>query len=166
MGLFQKKADPISARERALKAEISALEARIKKLDLQAREGPGPRLRSTAYPSGTVTAGRAPGGEPVFEEVAQKQLTRTAEPAGTPEHFNELGVRKFDLWAVWERLKKQFAGRPPANAKLIHYLAAGGIQGLRPLRYEKRVARNRFFLLTLIVAVFCLGIFYWLARHH
>jgi hypothetical protein len=172
MGFFQKKADPISARARALNAEISALEARIKKLGLQARAGQGPRLRSTAYPSGTVTPGKAPapaaagGGEPIFEEVHQKQLTQTPEPAATPQHFNELGVRKFDLWAVWQRLRKQFAGRPPANPKLIHYLAAGGIQGLRSLRYEKRVARNRFFLLTAIVAVLCLGIFYWLTRHN
>jgi len=33
---------------------------------------------------------------------------------------------------------------------LISYLAAGSIQGLRPLRYEKRVARNRVFALTLV----------------
>jgi ABC-type microcin C transport system permease subunit YejB len=37
----------------------------------------------------------------------------------------------------------------------VNYLAAGSIQGLRPLRYEKRVARNRFivFVVVLILAL-------------
>ena len=35
MGLFNKKADPISERSKALKDEISALESKIKKLSTQ-----------------------------------------------------------------------------------------------------------------------------------
>jgi hypothetical protein len=169
MGLFRKKADPISDRTRALNAEIAALENRIKKLSQQAQTGPGPRLRSTVYPAGAQPSGPPPsaGRDPVFEEVHQNQLTGPPEPDATPQHFNELGVRKFDLIAVWERLKKQIAGRPVANPKLINYLAAGSIQGPRPLRYEKRVARNRFFALAAALAIICLGlVFYWLARSH
>jgi hypothetical protein len=162
MGLFPKKNDPISDRSRALNAEISALEARIKKLQVQTNGGP--RLRSTVYPSGT--AAPPPGGDPVFEEVHQKELTQSSEPAATPQHFNELGVRKFDLWAVFARFKKHIGGRPVANPKLINYLAAGSIQGLRPLRYEKRVARNRFFALLAGLALFCLGlVLWWRGRH-
>ena len=41
---------------------------------------------------------------------------------------------------------------------LVSYLAAGGIQGLRPLRYEKRVARNRFIVFTLILLVLLIGL--------
>ena len=37
------------------------------------------------------------------------------------------------------------------NPKLVNYLAAGSIQGLRPMRYEKRVARNRVLALDVIV---------------
>lgn len=169
MGLFRKKADPISDRARALNAEISALEAKIKKLSQQGQPSQGPRLRSTVYPSGPVAPGKAPAAapsvsEPIFEEVSR--LTQPPDAAATPQHFNELGVRKFDLLAVWERFRNQFAGRPMANPKLINYLAAGSIQGLRPLRYEKRVARNRFFLLAGCVVVTCLGLFfYWLFGH-
>jgi hypothetical protein len=162
MGLFQKKVDPISDRTRALNAEISALENKIKRLSQQAEAAQGPRLRSTVFPSGAAV-GPAPG-EPVFEVVHQERLTSATEPPTTPQHFNDLGVRKFDLWAVWERLKKQFGGRPLANPKLINYLAAGSIQGLRPLRYEKRVARNRFFLLFACMLGICLFLFYWLAH--
>jgi hypothetical protein len=169
MGLFKKKVDPISDRARALNAEISALEARIKRLNGQVQSGQGPRLRSTVYPSGQ--GGKSPAAsvparaasEPIFEEVTK--LTESGEAGGTPQHFNELGVRKFDLLAVWERIKKQFAGRPLGNPKLVNYLAAGSIQGLRPLRYEKRVARNRFFFLAISVGLLFLGFFLWLLAH-
>jgi len=164
MGLFQKKADPITDRARALSAEISALEARIKKLHQHVQSGEGPRLRSTVYPSGPAAAPSA--NEPVFEKVPQHRLTGSAEPPATPQHFNDLGVRKFDLWAVWERLKNQMGARPLANPKLINYLAAGSIQGLRPLRYEKRIARKRFFFLFAVVLLFCYGIVYWVTHRH
>ena len=39
----------------------------------------------------------------------------------------------------------------------MSYLAAGGIQGLRPLRYEKRVARNRFIVFVIILFLALLG---------
>jgi cell division protein FtsB len=39
----------------------------------------------------------------------------------------------------------------------VSYLAAGGIQGLRPLRYEKRVARNRFIFFVIILFLALLG---------
>ena len=124
MGLFKKKADPISDRSRALNAEIQALEARIKRLNEQVQSGLGPRLRSTVYPAGQGGRGKSPAAptpaasEPVFEEVGK--LAESGESGATPQHFNELGVRKFDLLAVWLRLKKQVAGRPLANPKLIN----------------------------------------------
>jgi hypothetical protein len=169
MGLFRKKADPITDRARELNAKISALEAKIKRLNQQVQAGQGPRLRSTVYPSGPGAPGKSPAAaapaasEPIFEEVSK--LTEPSEPPATPQHFNELGVRKFDLLAAWQRFKKQFAGRPVSNPKLINYLAAGSIQGLRPLRYEKRVARNRFFLLAGLVGLLFLGFFLWLFAH-
>jgi hypothetical protein len=164
MGLFRKKADHITNRARALNAEISALEARIKRLNQQVQSGQGPRLRSTVYPGGPGAPGKSPAAsEPIFEEVGK--LTDASESAVTPQHFNELGVRKFDLPAVWQRLKDHFAPRTQSNPKLINYLAAGSIQGLRPLRYEKRVARNRFFFLAGSVGLLFLGFFLWLFAH-
>ena len=42
---------------------------------------------------------------------------------------------------LWERISRNFR-KPPVsnNPKLVNFLAAGSIQGLRPLRYERRVA--------------------------
>lgn len=103
-----------------------------------------PRLRSTAVPHGQATSPTAaPAQEPIFEEVDQERIQSDAERE-TPPHFNELGVRKYDLASAWNRVKTHFRGPVASNPKLVHYLSAGSIQGLRPLRYEKRVARNRF----------------------
>ena len=82
--------------------------------------------------------------EPIFEEVGHELLEARSETGTTPEHYNELGVRKYDLLALLRRIRGHFRGPSTTNPKLVSYLAAGGIQGLRPLRYEKRVARNRF----------------------
>ena len=88
------------------------------------------------------------------------------EDAVAPEHFNELGVRKYDLPALLRRLRNHFRGPSTMNPKLVNYLAAGGIQGLRPMRYEKRVARNRFLLLVGGFFVVLLGIILALAKRH
>jgi hypothetical protein len=175
MAWFRKKPDPISDRARALNSEIAALEAQIKTLDhrLQ-RQQNQPRLRSTALPQGetlnhnggagstdsiTGAASAPKSVEPIFEQVDQDRLQPLAEGAvSTPEHYNELGVRKYDLPALVRRVKHQFQGPSTTNPKLVSYLAAGGIQGLRPLRYEKRVARNRFIALVVFLFIVLLGL--------
>jgi hypothetical protein len=96
--------------------------------------------------------------EPVFEEVNRAKLAARDE-GEAPELFNELGVRKYDLPALFNRLRNHFRGPTTSNPRLVNYLAAGGVQGLRPLRYEKRVARNRFFVLVLFVVLGLLGLF-------
>lgn len=168
MGLFNKKTDPISERARSLTAEIAALEAKIKKLNAQSAPAPGlPRVRSTALPHGpTVPANSASRGtgEPIFEEVDQNRL-QAKEPPVAPDQYNQLGVKKYDLPGFFRRLKNNFRSRPPSNPRLVSYLAAGSIQGLRPLRYEKRVARNRFVVLTIILVLVLWGIIAMFWRH-
>ena len=127
-----------------------------------ARKSSQPRLRSTAVPHGlnvpATTPSRPPSShEPIFEDVGQERLQSNAEPA-TPAHYNELGVRKYDMASAWQRMKNHFRGPTASNPKLVHYLSAGSIQGLRPLRYEKRVARNRFIVLAVILVLALWGI--------
>jgi len=167
MALFKKKADPLSDRSRALNSEIAALEAQIKALDSKLHDSPTrPRLRSTARPHGSpMSAATASPREPVFEPVDHQRVKAQPEPATTPAHFNELGVRKLDWAGAWRRLKNHFQGPPANNPRLINYLAAGSIQGLRPMRYEKRVARNRVIGLTIILVVVLWGIAAFLWRH-
>ncbi len=163
MALFKKKADPINDRARALNDEIAALESKIKRLDTQLQQAPAaPRLRPATLPHGANAQRAALAApvthEPIFEKVDQKRLDPAADNASPAEHFNELGVRKYDLPALLRRLKNHFHGPTTNNPKLVNYLAAGGVQGLRPMRYEKRVARNRFIVFAGILFLVLLGI--------
>ena len=141
MAWFKKKPDPISDRARSLSAEIAALEQQIRTLDAKVQKGQSaPRLRSTAMPRGESAArpplsGPSPAAhEPIFEEIDQNRLKSRGEAESTNEHYNELGVRKYDLPALLRRFKNHFRGPSTNNPKLVSYLAAGGIQGLRPMR--------------------------------
>jgi cell division protein FtsB len=173
MASSKKKADPISDRTRTLNDQIAALESEIKKLDTQIQRAPTPRLRSTAIPHGE-TVSRRPGPppapkpvshEPVFEEISSKSISARAE-AESPDHYNELGVRKYDLPALWGRLRNHFRGPTSTNPRLVSYLAAGSVGGLRPMRYEKRVARNRFILLVVVLFLILLGVISMFVKTH
>jgi hypothetical protein len=174
MAWLKKKTDPISDRARALNSEIALLEAQIKRLDAKLQRGPGqPRLRSTAVPHGatithTTQIAESPTTtarpEPIFEEAGQERLTARHERVTTPEHYNDLGVRKYDLPALLGRVRDAFRGPTTTNPKLVSYLAAGGVQGLRPLRKEKRIARNRFIAFTVFLFFMLLGVIYMFVR--
>ena len=174
MTLFKKKADPISERTRTLNAEIAALEVKIQKLGAQVSQPqPHPRLRSTAMPHGatvsthaTTPAPRPAPAEPMFEEVDQNILKAKNETVTTPNHYNDLGVRKYDFHALVQRIKNHFNPPPASDPRLLTYLAAGSFQGMRPLRYEKRVARNRFILLVTIFFLSLLGILLVFLTNH
>src|SRR5213592_4032746 len=173
MRLFSKKADPVTERAKVLNEQIAALEAEIRRLAEQQDHSPAAppcpaplahaptaasaqlRLRSTARPHGQTVP--TAGDEPMFEELNPGSLPPHAPPA-TPAPGNDLGVRKSDLASNWQRLKNHFRGPVASNPKLVHYLSAGSIQGLRPLRYEKRVARNRFIVLALFLVLALWGI--------
>ncbi|MEJ0088602.1 MAG: hypothetical protein WDM80_02460 [Limisphaerales bacterium] len=173
MALSKKKVDPISARARTLNDQIAALESEIKKLDTQIQRAPTPRLRSTALPHGANVpysaepppAPRPATHEPVFEKINQEPLQARAD-SESPDHFNELGVRKYDLPALWARLKNHFRGPTSSNPRLVNYLAAGNVHGLRPMRYEKRVARNRFILLVVVLILISLGVISMIVKNH
>jgi hypothetical protein len=177
MGWFNKKTDFISDRAQALNDQIAALEDQIRELDAQLATAPSPsapRLRSTARPHGASTVvhpagapaanGRA-SDEPIFEEVDQNRLKTKTDSEPVLENHDELGLRKSDLSTLLRRAKDQFRGPTTTNPKLVSYLAAGSIQGLRPMRYEKRIARNRFLTITAIVLVLLAGIFAWIHNH-
>jgi hypothetical protein len=165
MALFKKKTDPISDRARTLNQRIASLEEEIHRLNSRIAQAQSqPRLRSTALPHGPRVAPVAEiFTEPIFEPVDVRK-NGNGESETTPSHYNELGVRKYDLLAVWHKLQQQFRGPATTNPKLVSYLAAGSIKGLRPLRYEKRVARNRFLLLFFSLVLILWGTAYMFFR--
>jgi len=178
MDWLKKKSDPASERAKALNSEIAALEAQIRQLDEQLQHPPAsPRLRSTAVPHGETI--RHPHietdslneamiethTEPVFEQISQERITTQNDMPNSREHFNEFGVRKYDFPAMLQRVKAFFTGPNTSNPRLVNYLAAGGVQGLRPLRKEKRVARNRFIFFSTLLFLGMFGILYWYFRN-
>lgn len=174
MAWFKRKADPISARARALNQEIASLEAEIKKLGSQIGSSPpGPARLPAASASpvnartSTVVAPSAapPLHEPIFERLSPDRLAARSEPRREDELYNDLGVRRYDLPALIGRVRNHFRGPSTTNPKLVSYLAAGGVQGLRPLRYEKRVARNRFLVLVTGLFFVLLGLIWTYIRH-
>ena len=166
MPLFRKKGDPISARASELNSQIATIEAQIRQLNTRIEHSNPkvhpPRVRSTAVPHGpTVVAEpvRAPvPREPVFEQLDYQKAKDQPELEMSQERYNDLGVRKYDLFAALRKLNRHLRGTATANPKLVSYLAAGSIKGLRPLRYEKRIARNRFIFLSLFFALILWGI--------
>jgi hypothetical protein len=165
-----KGADLIAERARVLNEQIATLEAQIKKLDSQLQSSPGkPKLRSTAIPHGTTISRKTEplspppkSAEPVFEEI--KVPPRSENEAS--DMFNEMGVRKYDLPAFWSRLRGLFSAPTAGNPRLVNYLAAGGVQGLRPLRYEKRIARNRFIAFAIVLFALLLGFLFIYLHNH
>jgi hypothetical protein len=186
--------DEIAALESQIKKLGSKLHQDSRETKGENRASDAPRLRSTAMPHGetirrtsessTVSKPetqnpptapkRSDGGKsenptkphnPIFEEVDQNRLKARSDAASTPDHYNDLGVRKYDLPALIQRIKNHFRGPTTTNPKLVNYLAAGGVQGLRPMRYEKRVARNRVIALAVFLFLIGLGIFIVFVKH-
>jgi hypothetical protein len=180
MGLFSKKADPIASKARQLEQQIAAVQLQIKQLnrkldkpDPVAAPPPSPEFsmplsngRGRTIPQSPVRPAVPTQGpraaqirnvprEPIFESVDQAAPAAQSDPSKA--HFNDLGVRKYDLPGAWKRIVGVFRGPATHNPKLVSYLAAGSIRGLRPLRYEKRVARNRFVMMSIFFVV----VLYW-----
>lgn len=151
----RKKVDSLDGRSRKVEAEIAKLERQIKKLSAKVERG---QDHVPFQGQKTRVAAGAAGSQAAFEELgANKRLIET-EDSQDPDVYNEMGVRKYDLPGFWRRLKNRLTGNDKANRQLVSYLAAGSIQGLRPLRYEKRVARNRALAFGAVLCLIILGI--------
>lgn len=166
MGWFKKKLDPITAREQELEKKLARLRAEIQQLDAGKNRGPKPRVRSTVHPNPAPFQPpppepvRAPSpADPIFEEV-DLDRAKPETPVVTSAHYNEQGLRKYDLVAAWQKLRAFFqrADSPSSNPKLIKYLAAGKVDGIKTLRIEKRVARRRFIVFFTILLLILLGL--------
>jgi hypothetical protein len=168
MGLFRKKTDPLEKRAQSLNRRIAELEAEIAKLNqtVTPRDPHGPsRPANPASPFAAPAKAEPASHEPVFERMPPRPLEPRAGEAPGHEAV-ELGLKR-PVWSQWlRRMKRQMVDPPPSNEKLVNYLAAGGIQGLRPLRYERRVARNRIIFICVVLGLVLWGVLivFWQAQ--
>ncbi|MBX3744254.1 MAG: hypothetical protein KF833_03005 [Verrucomicrobiae bacterium] len=163
MGLFRRKQNPLDQRAQSLNRRIAELQAEIAKLNrnLAPEKDPKGSAKSSAPPQRPAN----PSHDPVFERIPPRPLE--PRPADAPgREAVELGLRR-PVWGQWwRRFKGQIVDPPPSNEKLVSYLAAGSIQGLRPLRYERRVARNRIIFVCVVLGLLLWGllIVFWQTR--
>lgn len=161
-GFSKKPVDPLIARERELQAELTRLQEEVARLT---REEPTPAMppRETP-PGGSNSSSNATSNstKPFARPVPSVSTSSGPPPKG---HLNEFGGRKYDLSAAWRRLVNHLSGPTANNPGMARMLAAGSIHGLRPLRYERRVARNRFMALFVILLLILWGLGYTYLRH-
>jgi len=158
-GIFKKPVDPLKARERELERELARLKHEVERL---AREDPMP---AEADRNGVEPAAPAVGPRTSMRPVPPAPPARVTPQESDPAPFPEMDVRKYDVGAAWRRLISHLRGPTANNPRMARMLAAGSIHGLRPLRYERRVARNRFIALFVILLVILWGLGYTYLRN-
>jgi len=141
MGLFQRNKDPLKKRAKSVQNKLNQLNAQIQDLD----ENPA---RGTSE----------------LQRLKQNGQSLPRRPS-TMETNQPLGTKVQRSENLWDRMIKNFR-KPPVstNPKMVNFLAAGSIQGLRPLRYERRVARNRFLAFTFVLVLILIGLFWTLIK--
>jgi hypothetical protein len=112
----------------------------------------------------------------VKEEIEQLSLTLTADASHDASHDASSiptdaprrqgvnhGLRRSSLLDLTRGLysKLAFANRgrvSKENSKLVNYLSVGSFEGVRPLRYERRIARNRILFFAACALIVALGL--------
>ncbi len=141
MGLFQRNRDPLKKRAKAVQNKLNELHAQIQDLDEK------PTQVSSE-----------------LHDLKQNDQSLPRRPT-TMEKDQPLDTKVQRSEKLWDRITKNFRKPPVAtNPKMVNFLAAGSIQGLRPLRYERRVARNRFLAFTTVLVLILIGLFWTLIK--
>ena len=141
MGLFQRNKDPLKKRAKSVQNRLNELQAQIQELDdVPAQES----FKLHDLNQNNPSLPRRP-------SIMEKD-----QPLDTSVQRPE---------KLWNRIIKNFR-KPPVstNPNMVNFLAAGSIQGLRPLRYERRVARNRFLAFTTVLVLILIGLFWTLIK--
>ncbi len=151
MFLFKKKLDPSRARRNEINREIEELEEQIKRMEQKtasfaASHPPLPTEPEDFQEIADIqeSESRIEDNPPIVEETDQEFLNEQPERSDSDESPDSRSYSRRRSSGLRKTLSELFRGNQTGNSKLVSYLASGSIQGLPQLRYEKRVARNRF----------------------
>lgn len=141
MGLFRRNKDPLKKRAKSVQNKLNELNAQIQDLD----ENPA-QISSELH------------------DLKQNDRLLPRRPSKM-EKDQSLDTKAQRPEKLWDWMTKNFR-KPPVstNPKMVNFLASGSIQGLRPLRYERRVARNRFLAFTTVLVLILIGLFWTLIK--
>ena len=147
MGWFRRKTNPATYRIEKLNEEIRGLQQKISSLKKDSTSINFGSFHQN-YEKPNLTAKEK---FSVVEALSENNHRNFYE-LNHPKLYNDQGVRKFDLYGWWQRIKKEEGlPEPNPNEKLVTYLATGRSHGYTALRKETRIARNRFILLAIVL---------------
>jgi len=155
MGWFRKKSDPIESRVQELERELEALRGEIDRQCAEpATEEVPPAFRSSFYPGDKARSSAEE--SLIFEADDQAALRQPVKYL--QERLDGLSSKQTGVRARIREIKENLGASPSSNPKLLKYLSTGNLEGLQPLRREKRIARNRVLFLTVLLALVLLGL--------
>lgn len=149
MAWFGKRQSVLDRRLREIDKELENLDAQVRQLRRSPGKGSPFKPASTVYPSNRPPPAEAV--PPAATPAAPAAPDRSSVSFGTP--------RQRELWsrpaqeeqenlanngrrAWWQSFFQTRRGS--SNPKLVSYLSTGSFKTVRPLRYERRMARYRF----------------------
>jgi len=148
MAIFRKKQDdPLNQKAQQIEAELANIKALRQKL-----EQSGTINREFIKPQQPTDNCHLfiEGKQPFLEEQENLNVKKISEFQPDSAKYDLFGKIKKRLGIV-EKTESE-------KAKLIQTLMAGSVQGPPLLKYEQRVARNRFLLLFTIFIIILIGV--------
>lgn len=151
MAWFGKRQSVLDRRLREIDKELSSLDAQVRQLRRAPGKGSPFKPASTVYPSNRQPpAETAPPAETPVPAPATPPPDRSSVSYGAPrqrelwsQHAHEEPPSSLSGWQIWWRSLFNVRQRP-MDPKLVSYLTTGSFKTVRPLRYERRMARYRF----------------------
>lgn len=150
MAWFGKRQSVLDRRLREIDKELSNLDAQVRQLRRAPGKGSPFKPASTVYPSSRPPpAEAAPPTETPIPAPAAPPPSRSSVSFGAPrqrelwaQHAHEEPPPSLSGWQIWWRSLFNVR-RQPMDPKLVSYLTTGSFKTVRPLRYERRMARYR-----------------------
>jgi hypothetical protein len=136
MSWFRQESDPFSNRSRSLDRQLKTVKEEIEQLSLTLNADVSQDDSHDA--SSTPTDARRRQG--VNNELRRSSLL-------------DLTRGLFSKFAFANRSRG-----PEESSKLVNYLSVGSFEGVRPLRYERRIARNRILFFAACALIVALGL--------
>ena len=94
----------------------------------------------------------------IVEEMGDAGTMCTPISVVGPRSGASVPADRFNLVEAWQRWMQRLGGQPRRPSGLVHLMAAGSVHGLRPLRYERKIARRRFVLSLSLLLLLLYGI--------
>ncbi|MFA5191742.1 MAG: hypothetical protein WC740_13510 [Verrucomicrobiia bacterium] len=163
MAWFGKRQNALDRRLREIDKELENLDAQVRQLRRAPGKGSPFKPASTAYPSNRPPPPEVP---PEAEPpAAPPPPARSSVSFGTPRQRelwsrpapeNEVAPSSGARQTWWQSF---FHPRhQPLDPKLVSYLSTGSFKTVRPLRYERRMARYRFVFSIVLLGGTILGL--------